>query len=335
MAEQKKRKPRSHITEATKDLDGKEKRRFFRLLRRTKYKKKNEKKQGELARKMHDIVKSNAERQAYEDKFAHNVSVTSKHERRRNFKVRWRFYTFLITGGFVLLIAGYLLYSYVLVTENIEVTGTDRYEAADIIGVSGLEAGVKLFSPSIDDEAIAERIIDRFPYIRTVKLRRVLPDTIKIEVTEDDPVFVSEVYGEYYVLSADMRMLERRVEAPEGDYIKLRLDPADIRTAQDGAVLELDGNMIDVVLSAAEAVCSETMRAGTSVLDVSDRFNVSISYGGQFKIELGTVSDIDVKLTIALEIMKDEKFAGGNKGTIYVDDVNRASSIIDNEIDLD
>lgn len=334
MADKKNKIQKSHIA-AAEDFDTKERRRYFRLLKSMKYKKKDAKGQEELAGRMHDLVKSNAERQAYEEKFAHNISVTSKHERRRKFKLRWRAYTFLITGGAVLFLVGFLLYSYVLVVENINVVGTDRYSAEDLISESGLMPGDKLLSLSIDAGAIEERIIDRFPYIKSVKLRRSLPDTMTLVVTEEVPVFVSEVYGEYYLLTEEMRVLERSPELPEGDYIKLKLPEEEIRTVRDGHVLEMDGNMLDVVLRAAKAVSSETMREGTSVLDVRDRFNILISYGGRFRLELGTVNDIDIKLSLAFEIMKSEKFAGGNKGTIYLDDVNRASAIIDNELDLD
>ena len=93
--------------------------------------------------------------------------------------------------------------------------------------------------------------------------------------------------------------------------------------------------MLDVVLRAAKAVCTEQMREKTAILDVSDRFNIAISYDGRFRLELGTVTDIDIKLTLAFEVMKSEKFEGGNKGTIYLDDVNRVRAIIDNQLELD
>ncbi len=335
MAENKKKRKVSHIVTATEDLDLGERRRFFRLLRKTRYNKKSDEKQAELASRMHDIVKDNAERQAYEEKFAHNAAVTSKHERRRRFKVRWRFYTFLITGGFVLLLVGYLLYSYVLVVDSIEVTGTARYDPEKIIEASGLEAGVKLFSPSINEGAIAEEIIDRFPYIKEVRLHREIPDKLTIEVTEEEPVFVAEVYGEYYLLTAEMRVLERRGDFPDGDLIKLKLPVGDIKNVRDGQVLAFEGNMLDVVMRAAKAVSSDEMREKTAILDVTDRFNIVISYDGRFRLELGTVNDIEIKLSLAFEVIKSEKFDGGNKGTIYLDDVNRVRAIIDNQLSLD
>lgn len=332
MAKEKKKKDKPNIVAVTADLDDDERRRFHRLLRRMKYTQKGKEERAELLTRIHDLVKSNSERRGYEDKFAHNVTVTSKHERRRRFKRRWRFYTFLITGGLMLLLAGYLLYSYVLVTNEIIVEGTDRYASSELIDASGIMVGEKLFSPSIDEAAIEEKLTDRFPYIKSVKVRRQLPNKIVLELTEEEPVFAADIFGQYVLLSQKMRVLEITDTEPSGKYIKLKLP--DVRRATNGQIIELDGTMLDVVRRAADAVCSETMRDGTSVLDVSDRFNIRISYGGRFRLELGSVNDIDIKLTIAFEIMKDDKFAGGNKGTIYLSDVNRPSAIIDNEVDL-
>ena len=328
------RRKKVNIREETRDMSEGQRRNLFRLLRYTGFKKKSGKKQEKLLPELRELVEKNTERRENEERFAHNVTVTSKHERRRRFKVRWRLYTFLFTGGLILLLAGYLLYSYILVIANIEVTGTERYAADDIVSVSGITVGDKLFSPFLDADAAEAAIVDRFSYIGSVKVRRRLPDTIVLEITEDEPVFLSEMYGEYWVLSRDMRLLERSLSKPEGDYIRLRL-PEERVTAENGQVLGYEESLLGVILRAAEAVCSDSMREGTSVLDVSNRFNITISYGGRFRLELGVINDIDIKLLAAFRIMEDEKFAGGDKGTIYLSDVNKPSVIIDNNADLD
>ena len=323
-----------NIKEATRHLDEGQRRRLRSLMRHTGFRKKSDEKQRELLPELLALVETNTERRDNEDTFAKNVNMISKGQRRRRFKVRWRLYTILMTGGFILLLSGYLLYAYVLVIENIEVTGTERYNAADIIGASGITVGEKLFSPFIDGEAAEEEIVDRFSYIKSVRVRRRIPDTLVLELTEEEPVFIAEMYGEYWLLTQEMRLLERSSQKPGGSYIKLKL-PDDRVTAKNGQVLGYEESLLNVILRASEAVCREEMREGTSVLDVSDRFNVSISYAGRFKIELGTVNDIDIKLKAAFSIMQHEDFDGGSKGTIYVSNVNKPSAIIDNDIDLD
>ncbi len=321
------------ITDELDGLDEEERKRLERLMRFTRFYKKKEKKQRRDLPRLISLVRNSGERREYEDKFAHNVTVTSKHERRRRWKLRWRVYTFLITGGIILLLAGYIIFSYILVIDKIDVVGTDRYLPEDIIAVTGIEPGMRLFSPSIDAKAAEEEITDKFSYIKSVEIKRELPDRIILNVTEEEPVFVSVIHDKYVLISRELRVLDIRTDKPVGHYIKLRL--TGVTGALLGKQLSFEGDLFGVVQKAAAAVCSEEMREGTSVLDISDRFNISISYGGRFKLELGVINDIDIKLKLAFRIMEEDIFADGNKGTIYLDNVNKPSAIIDNEIDLD
>ncbi len=329
---QERRKKKRNIPDAVRELDKKQRARLGWLMFEAGYRKKSPEKQAELLPKLIEIVKKNSERRENEDKFAHNVKITSKHERRRRIKVRWRFYTFIIVGAFVILLSGFLLYSYVLVVDSVEVTGTARYPAEAIAAASGIAPGDKLFSPSIDAEAAEAAIIDLFPYIKSVRTRRVIPDKIILEVEEEEPVFVSDMLGRTYLLSEGLRVLEIAEETPEGSYIKLKLP--ELRSAVSGKVIEFGGDMQSVAKRAAEAVCSERLRDGTSVLDLTDRFNIAVSYGGRFRIVLGVVSDIEIKLDIAFRLMQDEAFSGGDRGVIDVSDVSRPRIVVNNSIDL-
>ncbi len=332
MAEERRRKKRN-IPEIVRQLDKKERRKLGWLMLETGYLGKKPEKQAELLPKLVALVKNNSERRENEDRFAHNVKVTNKHERRRRFKVRWRLYTFIMVGAFVLLLAGYLLYAYVLVVDSIEVTGTGRYAAEDIIAVSGISPGDKLFSPSIDKDAAEAAIIDRFPYIKSVNVRRAIPDRIVLELEEEEPVFVSEMLGRFYLLSAGLRVLEISESAPEGDYIVLKLPS--LRSAVGGKKLEFNGDMTGVAERAVEAVLSERLREGTTSLDLTDRFNISVSYGGRFRIVFGVVSDIEIKTDIAFHLMQDEVFAGGDRGIIDVSDVSKPRVSVNNAVELD
>lgn len=321
------------IIALTSDLDEKERQKFRRVMRVTKARQKSGKKQKKVIPKLAELVKNNEARLEDEKTFAHNVTVTSKHERRRRLRVRWRLYTFLIVGGFILLLAGYLIFSYVLVVDSVSVEGTERYAPDDIIAASGITVGERLFSPSIRESDIEATVTDRFPYIAEVKIERRLPDRIVISVTEEDAAFISVIHGQYVVLSAGLRVLSITDEDPGEDLIKLKLP--DVAGAVYGKEITFDDDMFDVVKKAADAVCTEQMREGTSVLDVSDRFNITISYGGRFRLEIGLVNDIDMKLKAAFRVMEDKTFADGNKGTINLRNVREPTAIIDNEIDLD
>lgn len=314
-------------------LTRKEKAALAGLKEKVGFSKKSREEQKKMLPSLIELVRSNEERRGSEMMFARNVFIASKHEGKVRFKMRWRFYTFLITAVLMLLLTGYLLYAYVFVIEGIEVSGNDRYTSEEIVKVSGIEAGDRLFSPGISEDEVEEKIVRYFPYIKSVSLKRVIPKKVLLEVEMEEPVFYSEIYGEWMLISAELRVIDITEEKPEGDYIKLTL-PA-VKSAVAGKYIEFKDDMFDVAITAARAVTSEAMEGKVSVLNLADRFSIYISYGGRFKLMLGDITDIELKLTLAEKIMQDEIFSGGNKGTIYLDNVNSPSAIIDNEINLD
>ena len=331
--EQRRRRSKLNIAELTYDMTQEEKRALYKLMRQNGFKKKNEAEQAALLERLISTVKSNRGRREYETKFAHNVDVAAKHETRRRFKIRWKLYTFFIVGGIMLALAAYLLWSYVLVIENITVTGSERYHASDIIECSGITVGEKLFSLSISEQDSATAIVERFSYIKDVKLHRRIPDTVEIELVEEVPVFVAELHGMYLYLSEELRVLEISNRKNPGHYIGMRLPDMRI-VATAGHTLQMDESMLNVIMTAASAVCTDTMREDTNYLDVSDRFNISISYKNRFLLELGNINDLEIKLRIAFEIMEQSMFSGGNKGIIYLENVNRPSAKVDNSVVL-
>lgn len=304
-----------------------------RMQREIGYHKKKTEKQKKLMPKLVQMARAGNERIESERAFEHNLAVASKHERRVNVKRRWRIYTFAVTAAFVLLLVGYVLYSYIFVINSVTVSGSSRYTPEEILAVAKVEAGDKLFSANINEEDISAAVVKYFPYIKSVKLYRMVPNKVTLELIEEEPVFLSEIYGQYALLSEELRVLELRETEPVGDYIILRLP--EVKSAVAGQVLVFRDDVLSVALRAAEAVASPVMREGTSVLNISDRFSIYVSYGGKYKLMIGDINDIDLKLSIAFEIMKDEVFATGNRGTIYLENINSPSVIIDNEINLD
>lgn len=307
-----------------------EKKLLGRLRRQAGYHKKSAEEKAKLDAELTALAIRSLERKSDETAFAKNVAVAAKHEKRVYFKTRWRVLTFFVTASFVLLLALYVLYAYVLVVASVEVVGNERYTAEALIAASGISVGDKMYELPVDEAELEVELTKRFPYIKSVELKRAIPDRIVITVTEETAVFAAEIYGEYALLSEELRVLELSQTEPVGEYIKLVLP--EVKNAIEGETIEFKTDMLDVAQKAAEAVCAESMRAGTSVLDISDRFSIWIAFDGRYKLMIGDINDIEVKLTLAFEIMKDEVFSGGNKGTIYLENISSPSVIIDNSI---
>ena len=66
--------------------------------------------------------------------------------------------------------------------DTIQVVGESRYDPQEIISLSGVEKGENLIT--IDTAEGEAAIMSRMPYLETVRIKRKIPSTVNIEVTE-------------------------------------------------------------------------------------------------------------------------------------------------------
>ncbi len=324
---------KEEVRQMRRPLTKEEKRLLRRLRRQSGYNKKSADERRKLDAELLEIAKRSISRKSDETAFAKNVAVAAKHSSRVYFKARWKLLTFFVTASFVLLLTLYVLYAYVFVVDFVEVSGNSRYTSEEILSACGINAGDKLYDLPVNLDELENLLMKKFPYIEAVEVERFIPNRVVITVVEDAAEFVAEIYGEYALLSEDLRVLEISDVKPEGNFVRIVLP--EVKNAVEGELIEFKDDMLNVASAAATAVCSETMRSGTTVLNISDRFGIWIGYEDRYKLMIGDINDIELKLTIAFEIMKNDIFSGGNKGTIYLDNTGSPSVIIDNSITFD
>lgn len=90
--------------------------------------------------------------------------------------------------------------------DDVVVKGNQRYTAQEIIDVAGIEQGDNLFA--ISASAVSRELQNRLPYIRAVSVRRLLPDTLSITVTEGKAVAAVAQNGSWWLMDADGKLLE-------------------------------------------------------------------------------------------------------------------------------
>ena len=87
------------------------------------------------------------------------------------------------------------------------VDGNVRYTSEEIIGVAGVERGDNLFS--LNKFNMQKNIRRELPYVSEVQIIRRLPDTLLITVSESAAVAAIQKDGEWWLLDAQCKLLER------------------------------------------------------------------------------------------------------------------------------
>lgn len=226
------------------------------------------------------------------------------------------------------------VYKLMYVIHDIDVTGTERYAAEDILHAAGVKEGANLYSFS--SRVVENAVTLRCPYVQSLDVTREAPSTIRMAVTEDRAVFYTEIYGETRALSATLRVLDRigPEEIESLDLIHLRI-PA-VESAMAGRVISFreEKHMRQIRESLAMLLESSLRERITSV-DLRNPRNLSMVADGRFLLEFGDSTDMGVKMKVAGAVLADELFKTDVKAQIDLSVTSSTSVILDNQLKLD
>lgn len=237
-------------------------------------------------------------------------AVTTKRKRRR--KKNYTLY-YIILFLFIV-IAGIILSLTVFFNiEEIAVEGSSRYTAEEIQKQSGIQAGDNLFR--ISTGQASEQIIAGFGYIDAVEITRSFPNKLVITVTEAKPVMSFLSGGSYYLVSAAGRILDSGMAEPaENTFV---VNGVDLSGYRNGQFIATDSGQEMETLQTINLVCSEMAFEGISRVDINSVVDIRLYIGDRIRIDVGSITDLDYKLTFAKEVM-DERLEPTDKGVIDV-----------------
>jgi cell division protein FtsQ len=168
-------------------------------------------------------------------------------------------------------LTGVAAYAHVLQVNRIVVSGNERLTPGDVVAViAGLRGQSVVFT---DLEAWRQRLIAS-PWIRDASLRRSLPSTVEVAITERHPVGVGRIRGEMYLVD-DRGMVIDQYGPRYADYDLPIIDglttrPDDEGGGADEARAELAARVI-AALAAKPAIGRRL-----SQVDVKDLHNATV-----------------------------------------------------------
>ncbi len=195
---------------------------------------------------------------------------------------------------------------------RVEVRGNSLYDSETVLAASGLEVGDTLLA--VNKAKAAARIEVALPYVEHVRVSRVLPDTIVIEITESEAVFsVLSDTGEYWLMNYRGKLLESVSEATAEEHASIVgftvIAPVVGETATPSSKESFD---------AALAVLSEMSGTGLmgnfTRLDTTKTYDIVMLQGEQYEICLGNTEEMDYKFRFLKAVL--EQLSDNQPGTI-------------------
>lgn len=186
---------------------------------------------------------------------------------------------------------------------KINVTGDTRYMSEQLIKSTGVKQGDNMFF--LDTKQIAADLKDEYPYLDTVKLRRKLPSTLQIEVSDRTAALSIEQNGKYLILDMSGKVLEKTKSAAKGT---AKVTGVPMKGLHVGDTVDEDKyGKAASVMKLLELTDQYGMKKHIKTIDVEKAYDVRVTYDKRYTILLGALeeSNLEHKIQFLKAILKE------------------------------
>lgn len=229
---------------------------------------------------------------------------------------------FLIAAAIFILLSTTVFFN----VEHITVEGASNYTAEEIIEASGIQAGDNLVRTSTDK--CAEQIESRLVYIEKAKVTRSFPSTMVINVEASVPAanFICDDYT--LLISGGGKVLDKLQEQKAGLLNFVGTDP--LPELIPGAQFQSEDEHKDTAVKKLMEYFSENDSEHITLVDVTDRSEISYTYDGRITVKIGSINDIDYKMNFSEEIIRT-KIGEKTEGILTILSDSTGASFLDKE----
>jgi len=218
--------------------------------------------------------------------------------------------------------------------EKVTVSGCSKYTPWDVAEASGVETGSNLMT--ISRAQVSGNVISNLPYVDTVRVGIILPDTVNIEITELDVVYsIQDIAGNWWLMNADGKIVEAidtvsaknytqvlgvRLETPaigqqavaqEEERTTVPLIDSEDETGETEeptqqetidettptiAVGVTGAERLNTVMTVLKELSSNSITGQIDSVDVTTLNAVELWYDGRFQINLGDTNRLEYKI---------------------------------------
>ena len=216
----------------------------------------------------------------------------------------------------VVLVTACVLFFILCRVDSITVEGCELYSTDEIIEVAGIEKGI--FILSVDGDGAVRSILQKFSVIKKADVSVSLPDKVVITVVEEPPTFCTAIGVSTVMFSHELRVAEVRMNSTDVDGIPVILP--EISEAIGGKRIVFSDGEPSYITRMLQAVSVCELLTRITLIDCTSARNASVTVDGKYTLITGGISDIDVKLDIALEYLKNERITASKSAVLDLTD---------------
>lgn len=193
----------------------------------------------------------------------------------------------------------------------IEVNGNKNVTREEIIKLSSVYYGENIFR--INKKNSMKSIFQN-PYVKMIKIKRVIPNKVIIDIIERQAAAYVPYVGSYLNIDEDGMILEVNPAINKPDLPVVR--GLAFETFKIGEILSIkDKEQLTVMKALMGELKSVELIGMITEMDISDKSAIRLRTKTDIKINLGTMEDINYRISFAKSIL-DDAVKRNLKGTI-------------------
>jgi len=220
-------------------------------------------------------------------------------------------FKYVVTVFLFCIFAAFFVSSSFFEIKFIEVQGNKRVSREEIIKLSSIYYGENIFRINKKNSM---RSIFQNPFIKMIKITRVLPGKVVIEVIEREVMAYVPYVGSYLNIDAEGMILQISPAASKGELPVVK--GMKFETFKVGEFLDIENKE---QLTVTTTLVSELKRAGmiesVSEIDVTDLSDIKLAVKQGIKVNFGSMDNVEYKVNFAKTIIEDAT-KNNLKGTI-------------------
>lgn len=221
-----------------------------------------------------------------------------KKRRRRTRRIRPSFIVFL----FVLIVA--VLSSLSLTVwfniKNIYVEGEIIYSAEDVITASGVLKGENLML--LNEKQVAEKITSKLPYIKSVEVDKLYPDSVRIKAVADKEAMCLKTEEAYLIVDEDFKVLRTATDIQPD---LLLVQGVQFKNAEVGSNVEVSNYEHRDILDTIFGI-SESHQLQITEINIENITDIRFIIENRIVVLLGSKTEADKKIKLAATMLNPE-----------------------------
>jgi len=192
--------------------------------------------------------------------------------------------------------------------ENVTASGNIIYSADEIVLKSGVKKGENLFLTT--NKNVEDNITKNLPFVDDVKLKRILPNTLEICITEAVEKYCYKLNDVFYSLSENFKVLEEYSRCPKG---LILLNSNSLEEPTIGKSVALTSEEEKLAFDKL-TVALASKNINISRINITDMLSLSVRVEERFDVDFGSIVDIEKKVAHLEKMI--EQIEEGKTGTI-------------------